>query len=402
MMIGGYLSGRTGLDVCPTSPSGSSLPDTTVPSAEISVAPIPPTPSTKIATAPPACDTITLVITASPTVHSRIRTTTRKSTLGLRPMMTLARSAALRRARRAALSSETSSSEDHSHHSSEAACSPSGLLTRKRPLCLDYATSTSSSFAGPSRKRSRSSATSIPSTVHTARALSPARADLLPPHKRYRGTSAMHSYESSDEGSLETHAESDMDSDILVDIEAETAAAAMTAVAIVDGLGIEPDMEVFETGFELGLAVVESESKPEEAEADDEANAKIQLEGTIEIRVDVTTGIDIPNDLPMLDTIERLEQVKESVQGMFGHMLVIPLQRIEDIEAGQTEQQARNMIADGERSSLLERVVALKSSNTRLQDALGIERVRADSLQRRLGYVEDEFKQIRELHAYES
>ncbi|GKC09169.1 hypothetical protein Tco_1000779, partial [Tanacetum coccineum] len=113
-----------------------------------------------------------------------------------------------------------------------------------------------------------------------------------------------------------TYAESDMDSDIRADIEAETAAAAMT----VDG-----------------------------------------LEGTIEIGVDITTGIDIPNDLPMPDTIERLEQLEESVQG-------------------QTDQQARNMIADGERSSLLERVVALEGSNTRLRDALGIERVRADSL----------------------
>ncbi|GKF10084.1 hypothetical protein Tco_0048010, partial [Tanacetum coccineum] len=103
-----------------SSPSGSSLPDTTVPSAEISVAPIPPTPSTEIATAPPACDIITLVITASPTVHSRIRTTARKSTLGLRPVMTPARSAALRKARRA-LSSETSSSGTSSGSSSDSA-----------------------------------------------------------------------------------------------------------------------------------------------------------------------------------------------------------------------------------------------------------------------------------------
>ncbi|GKD82825.1 hypothetical protein Tco_1349664 [Tanacetum coccineum] len=159
---------------------GSSSPDTTIPSAEIPVAPTQPTPSTEIATVPPICDTLTPVITASPTVRNRIRTTTRKSTLGLRPMMTLAHSATLRRARRAALSYETSSSgtlsgsssdlashtsessftaslqgtqispEDHSHHSSEAACSPSGLLTRRRPQCSNYATPTSSSSAGPS------------------------------------------------------------------------------------------------------------------------------------------------------------------------------------------------------------------------------------------------------------
>ncbi|GKD31392.1 hypothetical protein Tco_1242170, partial [Tanacetum coccineum] len=326
----------------PSPPSGSSLPDTTIPFAEILVAPIPPAPSTEIALAPPACDTVTPVITASSAIRSRIRTTIRKSTLGLRPVMTPARSVALRRARREKLSSETSSShtssssssdsasytsessftaslqgtqislEDHLHHSSEAAHSPSGPLTRRRPQCSDYATSISSSSVGPSQKRSRSSTTSIPSTVHTAGALSLARADLLPLYKRYRGTSATHSYDSSDEGSPKTHVESDMDSNIQADIEADTAAVATTAAATVDGLGIEPDMTAVEMGFEPGLAIVESKSEPEEAEIDDEADAKIQPEGTIEIGVDVTTGIDIPNNRPMPDTIKRLEQLKES------------------------------------------------------------------------------------------
>ncbi|GKC52009.1 hypothetical protein Tco_1074754 [Tanacetum coccineum] len=213
---------------------------------------------------------------------------------------------------------------------------------------------------------------------------------------------AAHSYESSDEGSPETHAESDMDSDIRADIEAETAAAAMTAAAIVDGLGIEPDMAVVETGFKPGLAVVESESELEEAEADYEVDAEIQPEGTIEIGVNVTTGIDIPHDLPMPDTNERIGHLEESVQGMYRRMLEIPLQRIEDIEAGQTDQQVRNMIADGERSSLLERVADLEGSNTRLRDTLGVEKVSADSFQRRLGYVEDELRQIRELLSHES
>ncbi|GJW35654.1 putative reverse transcriptase domain-containing protein [Tanacetum coccineum] len=57
------------------------------------------------------------------------------------------------------------------------------------------------------------------------------------------------------------------------------------------------------------------------------------------------------------------------------------------------EFRARSLVADGERSSLLEHVVALEGSNIRLRDALGIERVRADSLQRCLGYVEDELRQ---------
>ncbi|GKE36396.1 hypothetical protein Tco_1459801, partial [Tanacetum coccineum] len=186
--------------------------------------------------------TLTPVITASLAVRSRIRTTTRNSTLGLRPVMMSSRSAALRRARREALSPEASSSNTSSSSSSDSAshASESSFIASLR----DYATPTSSSSAGPSRKRSRSLATSIPSTVYTAGALSPARADLLPPHKRYRGTSVAHSYESSNESSLETHTESDMDSNIRAVIKAETAAA-----VTIDGLGIEPVMVGVEMGF---------------------------------------------------------------------------------------------------------------------------------------------------------
>ncbi|GKB45430.1 hypothetical protein Tco_0896183, partial [Tanacetum coccineum] len=251
----------------PSSPSGSSSPDTTISSTKILVAPIPPALSIEIATGPPACDILTLVIITSPAVCSHIRTTVKKSTLGLRPMMMPAHSAALRKARLATLSPETSSSKDYSHHSSKAVRSPSRPLTHRRPQCSDYATLTSSSSTRPSRKRSRSSATSIPSTVH-----------------------------SSDEGSLKAHAESDMDSDIRADIEAETTAAAMTAAATIDG-----------------------------------------LEGTIEIVVDVTTRIGIPYDLPMPDTIERLEQLKKSVQGYVEDML----RQVDELRAHRSQRLGR-------------------------------------------------------------
>ncbi|GKC04797.1 hypothetical protein Tco_0996407 [Tanacetum coccineum] len=169
--------------------------------------------------------------------------------------------------------------------------------------CSDYTTLTSYSSVGPSWKRSWSLATSIPSMVRTAGALSPTQTDLLPPHKRYRGTSAMYSSESSDEGSLETHIELNIDTDIQAYIE--------TTIATVDGLGIKPVIAGLKTGFELGLAVVESESEPKEAEADDKADAKVQIEGTIEIGVDVATGIDIPDDLLVPDAIDRLGQLEE-------------------------------------------------------------------------------------------
>ncbi|GJR86188.1 putative reverse transcriptase domain-containing protein [Tanacetum coccineum] len=169
---------------CPSSPSGSSLPDTTISSAEILVSLIPPAPSTKIVTISLACDIVTPVITVSPVVRSRIRTTARKSTLRLQPVITPARSVA---------------------------------------LC------------------------------------------------------------------------------------------------------IEP-----------GLVVVESESEPEEAEANDEADVEIQPEGTLEIGVDVTTGIDIPNDLLMLDTIDELRT----------RLWSAPKLAETDMDTGWSESQSRTLNGD--------------------------------------------------------
>ncbi|GJZ80967.1 hypothetical protein Tco_0645961 [Tanacetum coccineum] len=216
----------------PFLPSGSSSPDTTILFIEIAIA-------------SPACIS-TPVIIASPAIRSRIRTTVRQSTLGLQPVMTPAYSTTLRRACRAALSLETSSFDTSSGS-------------------LSYLALVSSSSVRPSQKRSR-------------------------------GTSAMHSNESGDEGSPETQTELNMDSDIWADIKA--------AIMTDDGLGIEPVMTGVETDIRPELAAVETESEPMEAEADDEANVEVQPEDTIEIGVDIATGIDIPNDLIIYDAIE--------------------------------------------------------------------------------------------------
>ncbi|GKC48841.1 hypothetical protein Tco_1071586 [Tanacetum coccineum] len=246
----------------PSSPSRSLLLDTAIPSVEIPIVLIPPAPSTEIITASPTCDIPTLVISTLPAIRSCIRTTARKRTLGLRPVLT---------------PGIQFSPEDHSHHSFENASSLSGPLTYERQQGSNYATPTSSSFVGPSRKSRQSLATSVPSTIHTIGALSPARADLLPPHKRYM--------------------------DIRAYIEAETE----VATVMVDGLGIELDTIVVETSFEPRLAFVESESELNNTEADDETNAEIQPEDTIEIGVDVATRIDVPDGFLMPNAIKQLD-----------------------------------------------------------------------------------------------
>ncbi|GJU91309.1 hypothetical protein Tco_1303732 [Tanacetum coccineum] len=89
-----------------------------------------------------------------------------------------------------------------------------------------------STSTGPSRKRCWSLATFVTSTTHTPRALSPVRADLLPPHKRIRGSSAALSPEDTIEESLEVGSKTNIDSDIKADIEANIAAEAAAAIEV--------------------------------------------------------------------------------------------------------------------------------------------------------------------------
>ncbi|GKE59759.1 hypothetical protein Tco_1510126 [Tanacetum coccineum] len=167
------------------------------------------------------------------------------------------------------------------------------------------------SSAGPSRKRCRSPATTVTSSIHATRALVPSRADFLLPCKRFR-----------DSISPEDIVEEDIDTDVLEDIEAD---ATTIEVAV--------DRDV-EAGIDkgIGMEVDVGDDLEDEVESNDR--------GTIEVGVDVVAGIDILDE--------------------------IPLQRIEDIETGQRELESRSLIVGGERASLLEQVVSLEGSNVRL------------------------------------
>ncbi|GJV37542.1 hypothetical protein Tco_1410019 [Tanacetum coccineum] len=90
------------------------------------------------------------------------------------------------------------------------------------------------------------------------------------------------------------------------------------------------------------------------------------IRGTIEVGVDVVAEINIPDGMLMPDAVEHLEQVEEVVHDIYGHVMEIPLQKLEDIESGQRELEARRLIASGERASFLDHIMALERSNARL------------------------------------
>ncbi|GKA89437.1 hypothetical protein Tco_0811249, partial [Tanacetum coccineum] len=157
-----------------------------------------------------------------------------------------------------------------------------------------YPPTTSDSLAGdssfessvrPSRKRCRSLATTVTSSIHATRALVPSRVDLLPPHNRFR-----------DSVSLEDNVENDIDTDVLEDIKADaTDVEVVVDRDVVTGVNVGIDMEV-----DIGVDVKD--------------DVKFSDKGTMEVGVDVAAGIDIPDAMLMLDDVERLEQFKEDLQ----------------------------------------------------------------------------------------
>ncbi|GJS98782.1 hypothetical protein Tco_0819952 [Tanacetum coccineum] len=225
-------------------------------------------------------------------------------------------------------------------------CSEAYLCWRSAPLSIMYPPTTSESSAidsssessvGPSRKRCRSPAATVTSSIHATRALVPSRADLLPPRKRFR-----------DSISLEDSVEEDIDTDVLEDIEADA-----TAVKV----AVDRDVV---TGIDAG------------------------------IDLEVNVGIDVEDEVE--DEVESSD--RGTMEDIYDRVIEIPLQRIEDIETGQKELVLRSLIAGGEKASLLDQVAFLERSNARLRGTMMMERARADRrletfAVRRLGFVHD-------------
>ncbi|GJR94244.1 putative reverse transcriptase domain-containing protein [Tanacetum coccineum] len=130
--------------------------------------------------------------------------------------------------------------------------------------------------------------------------------------------------------SLEDSIEEDIDTDVLEDIEANA-----TAIEVV------VDRDVV-TGIDAGI----------DMEVDVEVESSDR--GTMEVGVDVTARIDIPDGILMPDVVERLKQLE-----------------------------SRSLIAGGEKTSLLDQVASLERINARLRGTMMMERARADRFRRR-------------------
>nr|GFA68095.1 hypothetical protein [Tanacetum cinerariifolium] len=225
-------------------------------------------------------------------------------------------------------------------------CSEAYLYWRSAPLSTMYPPTTSKSSAGdsfsesstrPSRKRCRSHAAIMISSIYATRALVPSHADLLPPRKRFR-----------DSISTEDSVKEDIDTDVLEDIEADD-----TAVEVAVDRDVEARIDAC-IGMEVDVRVGVEDEVEDEVESRDR--------GTMKVGLDVVLGINILNDMLIPDVMERLEQIDEGLRDIYNHIIEIPLQRIEDIKTGQRELEARSMIVGGERANLLDQNMTITRS----------------------------------------
>nr|GEU75857.1 putative reverse transcriptase domain-containing protein [Tanacetum cinerariifolium] len=173
---------------------------------------------------------------------------------------------------------------------------------RSTLLSTMYPPTTSESFAGdsssessngPSRNRCRSPDATVTLYIPASGALVSSCADLLPPRKRFR-----------DSISLDDNIEEDIDADVLADIEAN-ATAVVVATDMDVGVGVDADI-----GMKVDVEIDVEDEVEDEVKSSDR--------GTIEVGVDVVDGIDIPDGILMPDAVERLEQVEEVVQDIYG------------------------------------------------------------------------------------
>ncbi|GKA02676.1 hypothetical protein Tco_0675457 [Tanacetum coccineum] len=249
---------------------------------------------------------------------------------------------------------------------------------RSAPLSTPYPPTTSESSLGssserlldssstsfrPSHKRCRSPIASIPSPTHVSRSIAPTPADLLPPRKRFRD-----SYSPEDSG--EEH------------MEVDTAdAEAVADVGISEGVVAHP-----EDGVGMGFEIAASDVREDDEEFEVEASAA----DTREIAVD---------PLVIGDSSESsrggIPDLEDTIYDIVHYMLEVHIDRVTEIETTQRQLETSQMVASGERASLVERIGSLRLEYLKVRAMLSIERDRIDSIRWHMALSQEEFRQVR-------
>ncbi|GJV28744.1 hypothetical protein Tco_1385192 [Tanacetum coccineum] len=236
--------------------------------------------------------------------------------------------------------SDFASSRSSSDHSLPA--SPSGTRSSHR-LCslvpsvhrssaISKRPSHDSSSASRSRNKSRSPVASIPLSSHTLKALSYARADLLPSPKRIRSPETATNLEDCSEDSFEPYVPREV------------------------GLGVDFEDESF----------VPSRSRGADLEMD------IDVVRSDRIEIDLEIQAEIDECFAYVDAL-RDRWIDARVVRFYDHTEAIPVHRVQVIEGAQREQGHRIIGAQTAVTVLTERVAELERDNQSLRGTVSVE-----------------------------
>ncbi|GJW21990.1 retrovirus-related pol polyprotein from transposon TNT 1-94 [Tanacetum coccineum] len=194
----------------------------------------------------------------------------------------------------------------------------------------------------PSRKRCRSLTASVPSPTHVSRSIAPTPADLLPPHKRFRD-----SY--SQEDSREEHMAVDTaDAEVFVDVGISDGVVAHTE----DGVGMR-------------VEITASDVREDDEEFEVEASTADMRE------------IDV-DPLAIGDSFESsrggIPDLEDTIYDIVHYMSEVRIDRITEIETTQRQLETSQLVASGERASLVERIWSLRLEYLKVYAMLSIER----------------------------
>ncbi|GJU66390.1 hypothetical protein Tco_1252649, partial [Tanacetum coccineum] len=304
--------------------------------------------------------------------------------------------------------SDSASSHSSSDHSLPAP--PSGMRSSHQ-LCslvpsipcssaaITKRPSHSSSFASPSRKRSRSPTTFVllSSPIHGA--LSSARADLLPPPKRVRSSDFVMDLEVSLAESSEPSRSRGTDLEMDVDVERS------------DGPHSEPVIDPVEVVIEAYFDfadIIRGSRIDVRVEAmtvsQDEVEASVKV--MVVVSDDRVTHPEASDDIPEPNQEEgavkgTYETLGDLVQRFHDHTVEIPVHQVQAIESIQGDQGHR-IVATGQQGAVLsERIREIEQDNMRLREMMDVASQRVTRLRHSELRVQREMRQIRRFQFYD-
>ncbi|GJR93262.1 hypothetical protein Tco_0265436 [Tanacetum coccineum] len=222
--------------------------------------------------------------------------------------------------------------------------------TSESSLSLSFERSLDSSLPSskPSHKRYRSPTALVPSPTHVSTSIVPTPGDLLPPRKRFRD-----SYSPKDSG--EEH------------MEVDTAdAEAVGDVGISDEV-IAPT----EDGVGMRVEIAASDVREDDEEFEAEASAADMREIVVDPLAIGDSSKSSSRGIPDLE---------DTIYDIVHYMSKVRINRITEIETTQRQLETSQLVASGERASLVERIASLGLEYLKFRAMLSIERDRVDSL----------------------